>query len=567
MSPSNKFNHGITKLRTSSSFTSHEEISAQSGMVVAQHPIAAEVGVEVMQRGGNAVDAAVTTAFATGVLLPIWNGIGGGGLMTVHLEGGGGGTVDFGMQAPGLAHSDMFELEDEQDVQGQSRRFSWSKVKDNANTEGYTSIAIPGTVAGLTTALEKWGTIDLDQAVAPAVKLAREGFALSRTTALAMAERHALLSRFAATATVYLSNGSPLGTGAHFVQSEHADTLERLGRIGASDMYGGETGARIAEDVEKNGGYLRLSDLEQYRPIVHDQPLSGTYRGLGVSGVTGPCAGPTVLEILNILAQFDLSDMGHGSIDFLHTMIEAVKLAAVDRFSFMGDPAVYGFPVDALADAEYAKSRASEIDPTRAKEFSAGDPWSFAGVAKPSSFPSQAGSAPDDGTTSLTTADKHGNMVALTQTNLAFSGVLNPGVGVMMNCAMGWSAPMSGTVNSIAPFARALNNMTPIVLHENGRAVMAIGGSGGRRIWPAVVQAIVNRVDFGMGLQEAMEQPRIHVESDDPVIDPRFGDEVLNDLKRRGHNYSLPPKEFTREGDDLKSGINPQTKPTHAAGY
>ena len=169
-------------------------------------------------------------------------------------------------------------------------------------------------------------------------------------------------------------------------------------------------------------------------------------------------------------------------------------------------------------------------------------------------------------------------MVALTQTNLAFSGVVNPGVGVMMNDAMGWSAPMPGTVNSIAPFARALNNMTPIVLHENGHAVMAIGGSGGRRIWPAVVQTIVNRVDFGMGLQEAVEQPRIHVESDDPVIDPRFGDDVLAELGRRGHDYSVPPKEFTlwpfsepngisRDGDVLKNGINPQTKPTHAAGY
>jgi gamma-glutamyltranspeptidase/glutathione hydrolase len=547
-------------------------------MVVAQHVTAAKIGVEVLQLGGNAVDAAITTAFATGVLLPIWNGIGGGGVMTVHLDGGGGGTVDFGMQAPGLAHADMYELDDEQDVQGPSRRFSWAKVKNNANTEGYTSIAIPGTVAGLTTALEKWGTIDLDQAVAPAVKLAREGFALSRTTALAMAEKHALLSRFATSADVYLNNGSPLGVGAHFVQTEHAETLERLGRVGASDMYGGETGARIAEDVEKNGGYLRLSDLEQYRPIVHDQPLSGTYRGLGVSGVTGPCAGPTVFEILNILSNFDLAGMGHGTADFLHTIIESVKVAAVDRFSFMGDPAIYGFPIDVLANADYAKSRASVIDPERATEFAAGHPWSFTGASKPADFPTQAGAAPDGGTTSLTTADKHGNMVALTQTNLGFSGVLNPGVGVMMNNAMGWSAPMPGTVNSIAPFARALNNMTPMVLHENGRAVLAIGGSGGRRIWPAVVQAIVNRIDFGMSLQEAMQQPRIHVESDDPVVDTRFGDDVLPELGRRGHRIELPPKEFTlwpfsepngiaRDGLDLKSGINPQTKPTHAAGY
>jgi gamma-glutamyltranspeptidase/glutathione hydrolase len=547
-------------------------------MVVAQHEAAAEIGVEVLQRGGNAVDAAITSAFASGVLLPIWNGIGGGGVMTVHLEGGDGGTVDFGMQAPGLAHAEMYELEDQLDTQGPSRRFSWAKVKNNANTEGYTSIAIPGTVAGLTTALEKWGTIDLDQAVAPAVKLAREGFSLSRTTALAMAEKHALLSRFATTASIYLNNGSPLSVGSHFVQREHAETLERLGRVGASDMYGGETGARIAEDVESNGGYLRLSDLKQYKAIVHEQPLSGTYGGLGISGVSGPCAGPTVFEILNILSNFDLAEMGHGSADFVHTMIEAIKLSAVDRFSFMGDPAVYGFPIDVLADPEYAANRARHVDSQKATEYAAGDPWAFAESNRPQGFPGQAGATPDDGTTSLTTADKHGNMVALTQTNLAFSGVVNPGVGVMMNDAMGWSAPMPGTVNSIAPFARALNNMTPIVLLDDSHAVMAIGGSGGRRIWPAVVQAIVNRVDFGMGLQEALEQPRIHVESDDPVVDPRFGDDVIGELKRRGHKVELPPQEFTlwpfsepngitSENGILKSGINPQTKPTHAAGY
>ena len=547
-------------------------------MVVAQHVTAAQIGVEVLRRGGNAVDSAVSTAFASGVLLPIWNGIGGGGLMTVHFDGGDGGTIDFGMQAPGLAHAEMYDLEDEQDVQGPSRRFSWMKVKNNANTEGYTSIAIPGTVAGLTKALEKWGTIDLDQAVAPAVKLARDGFPLPRAVALSLSERHALLSRFSTTAEVYLNRGSPLSPGSHFVQSEHAQTLERLGRLGASEFYGGETGARIAEDVEQNGGYLRLSDFEQYRPIVQEQAMSATYRGLGISAVKGPCAGPTVLEILNILEQFDIAAMGYGTVDSLHTIIEAVKLSAVDRFSFMGDPAIYGFPIDVLAQPEYAVNRAMNIDSSTATVFSAGDPWSFIDSEKPCDFPRPAGASPDRGTTSLSVADKDGNMVSLTQTNLGFSGVVNPGVGVMMNNAMGWSAPMSGTVNSIAPFARALNNMTPMILHKKGQAVMAIGGSGGRRIWPAVAQVIINRIDFEMGLQEAIEKPRIHVETDDPVVDRRFGDSLLNQLKRKGHNPEFPPKEFilwpfsepngiVLDGDHWKSGLNPQAKPTHAVGY
>jgi len=321
-----------------------------------------------------------------------------------------------------------------------------------------------------------------------------------------------------------------------------------------------------------------LSDFEQYRPIVQEQALSATYRGLGISAVKGPCAGPTVLEILNILEQFDIAAMGYGTVDSLHTIIEAVKLSAVDRFNFMGDPAIYGFPIDVLAQPEYAVNRAMNIDSSMATVFSAGDPWSFIDSEKPCDFPGPAGASPDRGTTSLSVADKDGNMVSLTQTNLGFSGVVNPGVGVMMNNAMGWSAPMSGTVNSIAPFARALNNMTPMILHKKGQAVMAIGGSGGRRIWPAVAQVIVNRIDFGMGLQEAIEKPRIHVESDDPVVDRRFGDNLLNQLKRKGHNPEFPPKEFilwpfsepngiVLDGGHWKSGLNPQAKPTHAVGY
>ena len=554
----------------------HEEIVTGSGMVVAQHRDAARIGVEVLQKGGNAVDAAVTTAFATGVLLPVWNGIGGGGLMVVHLDGGGGGTIDFGMQAPSLAHSQMFELEDSLVVQGPSRRFSYQKVKDNANTEGYTSIAIPGTVAGLCAALEKWGSISLDQAVRPAIDIAKNGFPLPRTAALTLTDRYELLARFETTRSIYLHNGAPLKVGQKFVQSDYARTLERIAIQGSDELYGGETGARMCDDVVRNGGYLRLEDLAQYRPIVHDEPLRGRYRNLDISAVPGPCAGATVLQILNILSVFDLQIM--NPVDFLHTLIEAVKLAAVDRFTYMGDSAINGFPSDILAHPEYGQARATLIESTAATEFEAGDPWPFLGTEHPEDFPVPAGVSPDEGTTHITTADADGNAVALTQTNLGFSGVVNPGVGVMMNNAMGWSCPMPGTVNSTGSFARALNNMTPVVLHRDGQVVLALGGSGGRRIWPAVVQVILNRVDFGMPLQDSMEYPRIHVESDDPVVDPRFGEDVLDGLKHRGHRVALPPEEWVlwpfaepngivRDGNEWKSGLTPMAKPTHAAGF
>ena len=496
--------------------------------------------------------------------------------MVVHLDGGGGGTIDFGMQAPGLSRPEMFELEDVLDVQGASRRFSYQKVRDNANREGYTSIAIPGTVAGLCAALEKWGSISLDQAVHPAVDIARSGFPLPRTAALILAGQYELLARFETTRQLYLHNDAPLKVGQKFVQSDYAETLERIAVQGPDELYGGETGARICDDVARNGGYLRLEDLAQYRPIVHDEPLRGRYRDLDISAVPGPCAGPTVLEILNILGVFDLQAM--NPVDLLHTLIEAVKLAAVDRFTYMGDPAINGFPTDTLAHPEYGQARAARVDPTAATECEAGDPWPFLGAERPEDFPAPAGVTPDKGTTHITTADADGNAVTLTQTNLGFSGVVNPGVGVMMNNAMGWSCPMPGTVNSIAPFARALNNMTPMVLHRDGQVALALGGSGGRRIWPAVVQVILNRVDFGMSLQDSMEHPRIHVESDDPVMDPRLGDDVLEGLKLRGHRVTFPAEEWVlwpsaepngiaRDGTEWKSGLTPMAKPTHAAGY
>ena len=555
-------------------------------MVVAQHVTAAQIGVEVLKRGGNAVDSAVSTAFATGVLLPIWNGIGGGGLMTVHFDGGDGGTIDFGMQAPGLAHAEMYDLEDEQDVQGPSRRFSWMKVKNNANTEGYTSIAIPGTVAGLSTALEKWGTIDLDQAIAPAVKLARDGFPLPRTVALSLSERHALLSRFSTTAEVYLNRGSPLSPGSHFVQSEYAQTLERLGRLGASEFYGGETGARIAEDVEQNGGYLRLSDFEQYRPIVQEQALSATYRGLGISAVKGPCAGPTVLEILNILQQFDIAAMGYGTVDSLHTIIEAVKLSAVDRFSFMGDPAVYGFPIDVLAQPEYAVNRAMNIDSSMATVFSAGDPWSFTGDEKPRYFPVPAGASPDSGTTSLSVADKDGNMISVTPSGgwLRSSPVI-PSLGFQLSNRGQIFTLDEGSPGAIEPGKRPRTTLSPGFSNRDGKPYMAFGTPGADRQDQWALQFFLRHVHHAQNLQKAIDAPTFNTDHFPGSFYPkqakllslnvegRFSKETVAELKSRGHEV-VHGEDWSqgrmtavaKDGEFLKAGASARYMQTYAVG-
>ena len=289
----------------------HQEISAENGMVAAQHPLGAQVGLDVLQHGGNAVDAAVTTAFAMGVLQPLMNGIGGGGMMVVFLDGGGGGTVDYGMQSPGLARDDMYELEDELvppavDSNRLSRRFSYPAVKNNANVEGHTSIGVPGTVAGLAAALEKWGSIDLDQAIAPAIRLADEGFEMGHRMALWLIENRGLLQRFPETAGIYYPDGWPPSPGETWVQKDHAETLRKIARHGVDAFYKGDIAAMICNDTEQNGGFLRTSDFEQYRPIVSDSALEGTYRGVGIRAVDGPNAGVSLLEILNIIEHSDV---------------------------------------------------------------------------------------------------------------------------------------------------------------------------------------------------------------------------------------------------------------------
>ena len=252
----------------------HQEICAENGMVAAQHPLGAQVGLDVLRHGGNAVDAAVTTAFAMGVLQPLMNGIGGGGVMVVFLDGGGGGTVDYGMQSPGLARGDMYELEDElvpPEVNSNrlSRQYSYPAVKNNANVEGHTSIGVPGTVAGLSAALEKWGSIDLDQAIAPAIRLAGEGFQLGHRMILWLVENRGLLQRFPETAGIYYSGGWPLLSGETWVQKDHAETLRKIARNGPDAFYKGDIATMICDDITQNGGFLRASDFEQYRPIVY----------------------------------------------------------------------------------------------------------------------------------------------------------------------------------------------------------------------------------------------------------------------------------------------------------
>lgn len=559
----------------------HEVLSVTGGMVVAQDRLGARIGAEVLQRGGNAVDAAVSTAFAMGVLQPLMNGVGGGGMLVVRFASGEAGSVDFGMRAAAAARPDMYELEggtDRPDAGGLrfSRNYAWPLVKEQANVYGHAAIAVPGTATGLAAALERWGTMSLEQALLPAIRLARDGFPVGHHFVLMLVSGRPIMTRYPATRQTYYPDGHPLAVGETLVQSDYARTLELIARHGPDGFYRGEVADRIASEMAAHGGTIRQEDLAGFRPLVHDTVLEAGYRGYEVLAVPGPNGGTAVAEVLHILEHFDVAGHVWGSVEALHLVIEAIRRAAVDRYSYLGDHP--DAPFDILPDPGYAATRAQTIGLDGAGPTVAGDPWKWRGVPRPPNLPAPAGTSADGGTTHVSVVDADRNAVCLTQTNMSWSGVIVPGVGAMMNNAMTWFYPGPGTVNSIVPGGRGLNNMTPLILARDGRLRAVLGGSGGRRIWSALVQACVNHVEFGMDLQQAVQAPRLHVESDQVLLDGRFGGEVRAGLEKLGHEVTVATPYYDRSpyaepngiqvaGDELHSAVYPVAKPTHAAGY
>lgn len=559
--------------------------TAPSGMVAAKHRLAAQAGLEVLQAGGNAVDAAVATAFAVGVVEPPMSGVGGGGYMSIFLqETQQRVVVAFPMQAPQAATPDMWELVDGYD----NELFGWRLVKDDANIHGYSSIAIPGMVAGMAAALEQFGTIGLDRAIAPAIRLAEEGYSLSWFDTMWQAQDLALLNRFPATAATFLSNGYPHrlpfattpGDAGTLRQPELGATLRALAEDGPAVLYGGRVGEQIAAHVQQNGGILSVEDFARYEATVHEQSLLGTYRDTNVIGMRGGTGAPTVMEILNILDTFDVRGYGHNAADYLHTFIEASGQAFADRFAYMADPSRVPVPFDGLLAKEYAAAMAKTIDPLKAAARRApGDPWQYqAGNGAPNAGAS-AGSSTES-TTHLATMDSSGNAVALTQTLLSAWGsrVVAPGTGVLLNNGMMWYNPEPGTSNSTEGGKKPLNNMCPIVLERDGKALAALGASGGRRIINTVAQLAINLVDFDLDIQTAIGAPRIDCSAMEPILSVRIDPAVCAELRRRGHNaivaeeaflprYFASPVAIQRRGESLIGAADPYYPTSAAMGY
>ena len=489
------------------------------GVVAAAKPDASQIGVNILKAGGNAVDAAIATGFALGVLEPNATGIGGGGFMIVRLANMKEAVViDFREIAPAASKPDMYKFDDK------------GKVVNNASVVGGLAVGIPGEVAGLLYALEHYGSGKLSRAqiLQPAIDWANKGYTVTINLSNIIKENYETIKQFPACAAIYLKDGLPCEPGDTIHNPDLARTLGLIAKKGADAIYKGEIAEKIAAEVQKQGGILTVQDLANYKVEVR-KPVMGTYRGYTIMSVPPASSGGThLVQLLNILENFDVKAMGYGSPAMAHLWSESMKLVFADRSKYMADTAFVKVPLVGLTSKGYAKEISAQVAMDKSlPAATAGDPSKF-----------ESGS-----TTSMSVMDKDGNMVTITKSiNYFFgSGVLVPTCGFIMNDHMDDFNLKPGTANSIEPGKRPLSSMSPtIVLDPQGRSFMTLGSPGATRIFPTIAQVISNVIDFGMPLQEAIMAPRyFQMASGNLNVEGRVSLNTYNKLAPLGHTVTI----------------------------
>jgi gamma-glutamyltranspeptidase / glutathione hydrolase len=497
-------------------------VSGELGVVATENEQAARVGRDVLERGGNAVDAAVSTVFAMGVSRPQSCGIGGGGFMVYRSHGGTTAALDFRETAPGEFTP--------QTLQGAGLHTTFT---------GHLTVGVPGVVRGMARALRRFGTMSLARAIAPAERMARQGVTVTPALSASMAANENRLKLFPAAADEYLVDGqTPYPAGSILRQPDMAESLSLIRENGPRAFYRGRIARLIAADMDRtrqnpipgDAAVMRLSDLDGYLAKWRE-PLTGSFRASGIVAMPPPTSGGiAVLEMLNILEGFDLKGMGQSSADALHVIAEAQKLAWQDRNTYVGDPDFVNVPTNTLISKGYADQRRSLIDMDHAGSFG------------PGLGPYTGGS-----TTHMSIVDRDGNAVALTCTiEQEFgSAVVAPGTGFLLNNEMtDFGAP--GTANEARAFKRPRSSMSPTIATQNGRPIDVTGGAGGSRIIMGTLFSLLNRIEFGLDLAHAVDAERIDAQQapGGPILieDARIDPAVIAELESRGHT-------FTREGE------------------
>lgn len=520
----------------------------RGGMVVAEHPLGAEVGASILARGGNAVDAAVATAFAMPVVEPFMSTMAGGGSFLVHLAKRGETiAIDANVEAPSACHERCYELGEgmQQDL------FTWRRVVGDANIYGPKAVAVPGSVAGLCLMLERYGTMDLADVLAPAIRLAEDGFVPDWYIGLTMAIHSEELRTFPETSRTYLRNGRAiyrppsLADGDVLRQPNLARSLRLLATEGPSAFYRGEIAQRIHEHIRGNGGWLTKEDLAAYALRVLS-PLLGKYRGVELAFMPGATGGVTALQILNLWLQFPSARVGYATTTGLHLRAEAVRYAFEDRLRLLADPQRVSAPWTGLTSLGYAGAQAKGIKAAGPRSSAAPpDPWAYEPAAMRAPGPSpparalrrgRAGGS-GDCTTHIGAIDRQRNMVSLTNTAVGLFGsrMVVPDTGILLNNGMIWFDPEPGRPNSVEGRKRPLVNMVPVLGFRKGEPYFTLGAPGGRKIVSVIPQILSNMIDAGDSVQAAMEAPRLHTEGSDLWVDDRVGPARIAALKKMGH--------------------------------
>ena len=537
-----------------------QTVVARNGLVVAQEERAARIGIEFLDRGGNAVDAAVAVGFAMAVTYPRAGNIGGGGFMVIHLARDNRDlAIDYRETAPAAASETMFL-----DAQGNADP---EKSRDSA-----LSVGVPGTVAGLALAHAKYGSgkFTLAELIAPAIDLAEKGFQVEDDLANSLPQARERLKRWPATTAIFFNGDQPMREGERLIQLDLADTLRAIAKDGPDAFYRGRTAAQIAGAVVKAGGIMSKDDLANYRPIER-AVVRGSYRGYDIISAPPPSSGGVhLIEMLNILEGYDLARLSRE--ESLHDMIEAMKRAYADRAVFMGDPDSVKIPVDGLTSKAYAKSLRANIGPrsTPPAEIRPGTAAEFEGR----------------NTTHFSVIDRDGNAVSNTYTlNFSYGlGLVAEGTGVLLNNELDDFTSKPGTANAYGlvgynanlpgPGKRPLSSMTPTIVMKDGKPFLITGSPGGSRIISAVLQVIVNAIDFEMPIGQAVSAPRLHQQwqPEDVYVEPGFAPDALDALEKRGHKIvATPPHTSTNSIEVTAEGYvgaaDRRTRGSLAAGF
>lgn len=503
-------------------------VRATQGMVASVDVMATQVGVDILKQGGNAVDAAVAVGYALAVTHPQAGNLGGGGFMLLRTKDGATTAIDFREMAPAGATRDMFL-----DEQGNpdSKKSLTSPLASGT----------PGTVAGLSLALEKYGSLPLNSVVRPAIKLAQEGFIVNDALADDLKTYGSeVLPHHENSKAIFWKDGEPLKKGDKLVQQDLANSLTMIAENGPDAFYKGEIARQIAQQMQQNGGLITTDDLAAYQ-AVERTPVSGEYRGYQIFSMPPPSSGGIhIVQILNILENFDMNKYGFGSADAIQIMAEAEKYAYADRSEYLGDPDFVNVPWQALTSKTYAKSIAGQIDINKAKPSSEIRPGKLAPYES-------------DQTTHFSVVDKDGNAVAVTYTlNTTFgTGIVAGNTGILLNNQMDdFSAKpgvpnvyglVGGEANAVGPKKRPLSSMSPTIVVKDGKTWLVTGSPGGSRIITTVLQMVVNTIDFGMNVAEATNAPRFHHQwlPDELRVEKGFSPDTLKLLEQKGQKVAL----------------------------